>query len=47
LNPELALQSFQKLVLNRRNPEMDEFAVLDRFRKCGLTDTANYLHAFL
>ena len=47
LNPELALQSFLKLVLNRRNPAMDEYAVLDRFRKCGLAHTANYLHACL
>jgi len=47
LNQEIAVQSFRKLVLNRRNPDLDEFAVLKCFRKNGLEDTANYLHALL
>jgi hypothetical protein len=35
------------LVLNRTNPEIDEFEILDRFRNNGLEDPANYLHALL
>jgi hypothetical protein len=35
------------MVLNKRNPSMDEFAVLSQLKNIGLTDTANYLHALL
>jgi len=47
LNQEVAINSFRKLVLNRRNPDLDEFQVLDCFRRNGLNDSANYLHALL
>lgn len=47
LNNELALEAFRALVLNRTNPNLDEFEILDRFRKNGITDTANFLHALL
>ncbi len=47
LNQELAVQAFKELVLNRTNPDLDEFQVLDRFRKIGLIDSANYLHSLL
>ncbi len=47
LNNELAIEAFRALVLNRTNPNLDEFEILDRFRKNGLMDTANYLHALL
>jgi len=47
LNNELAVEAFRALVLNRTNPNLDEFEILDRFRKNGLPDTANYLHALL
>lgn len=47
LNPDIAVKSFRKLVMNRTNPEMDEYAVLDALRKNGLKDTADYLHALL
>lgn len=47
LNSELALEAFRALVLNRTNPNLDEFEILDRFRKNGLIDSANYLHALL
>lgn len=47
LNQELAVQAFKELVLNRTNPDLDEFQVLDRFRKIGLVDSANYLHSLL
>jgi len=47
LNNELAIEAFRALVLNRTNPNLDEFEILDRFRKNGLVETANYLHALL
>lgn len=47
LNNDLALEAFRAMVLNRTNPNLDEFEILDRLRKNGLLDSANYLHALL
>jgi hypothetical protein len=47
LNTDLALEAFRALVLNRTNPNLDEFEILDQFRKNGLNDSANYLHALI
>lgn len=47
LNPEKAVEAFKKLVLNRTNPDLDEFEILDRLRNLGLNNTANYLHSCL
>jgi len=47
LNHDKAIEAFKKLVLNRRNPDLDEFEVLDNFRKNGLNDSANYLHSLI
>ena len=47
LNPNQAVEAFKDLVIHRRNPDLDEYQVLERFRKNGLEDTANYLHALL
>lgn len=47
LNPEIAIKAFKEMVLNRKNPNMDEFEVLESLRKVGLIDTANYIHALL
>ena len=47
LNNELALEAFRALVMNRTNPNLDEFEILDRFRKNGLNDSADYLHALI
>lgn len=47
LNPEIAIKAFKEMVLNKRNPAMDEYEVLESLRKVGLNDTANYLHAML
>ena len=47
LNNDLAVDAFRALVLNRTNPNLDEFEILDRLRRNGLVDTANYLHALL
>lgn len=46
LNPDVALESFRSLVLNRKRPDLDEFQVLDCFRRNGLNDTANYCPYF-
>lgn len=47
LNPKIAVNSFRKLVMNRRNPDLDEYDVLNCLRKNGLNDTANFLHALI
>lgn len=47
LNPDQAVKAFKELVLNRRNPDLDEFEVLDILRKQGLKDTADFLHSQL
>lgn len=47
LNQEQAIAAFKEMVLNKKNPKMDEFEVLNQLRKAGLKDTANYLHALL
>jgi predicted nucleic acid-binding protein len=47
LNPETAIMAFRKLVMNRKNPDLDEYQVLEALRKNRLTETANYLHTLL
>src|SRR5690606_31116210 len=47
LNPQVSIQAFREMVLHKKNPKLDEYAVLDQLRRCGLTDTANYLHSLL
>lgn len=47
LNPEQATKAFREMVLNRRNPDLDEYEVLDILRKRGLEDTANFIHSQL
>ncbi|WP_194776723.1 PIN domain-containing protein [Pararhodonellum marinum] len=47
LNNDIALEAFRALVMNRSNPNLDEFEILERFRKNGLIDSANYLHSLL
>ena len=47
LNPKKAIQAFRKLVMNRRDPDLDEYEVLAVLRNNGLKDTADYLHAQL
>lgn len=47
LNHNKAIKAFRELVLNKRNPEMDEYEVLESLRRNGLHETANYLHALL
>lgn len=47
LNTEKAIKAFRELVLNRRNPDLDEFAVLNIFRNRGLKQTADFLHSLI
>jgi 3-methyladenine DNA glycosylase AlkD len=47
LNHEIALAAFQMMVSHKKNPDLDEYQVLDICRKNGLKDTADYLHALL
>ena len=47
LDTETSLKAFRTLVSYRRNPEMDDFQVLDAMRRNGLIDTANYIHSQL
>lgn len=47
LNPQTAVQAFREMVLYKRQPELNEYQVLELLRKNGLGDTANYLHALL
>lgn len=47
LNHDTAVKAFKELVLNKKNPEMNDYEVLDSFRRNGLTETADYLHTLL
>lgn len=47
LNQEQAIAAFKEMVLNKKNPQLDEFEVLNQLRNAGLKDTANYLHALI
>lgn len=47
LNQESAVDAFRMLVLNRTNPNLDEYEILDIFRRNGLTNSANYLHSLI
>ena len=47
LNHDQAIAAFKEMVLNKKNPRLDEFEVLNQLRNAGLKDTANYLHALL
>jgi len=47
LDHETSVAAFRELVMYRRNPEMDEYQVLDAMRRNGLKDTADYLHTLI
>jgi predicted nucleic acid-binding protein len=47
LNQQEAVQAFRELVMNRRNPDLDEFEVLEALKRNGLEQTANYLRALI
>ena len=47
LNQEQAIAAFKEMVLNKKNPATDEFAVLDQLKNAALKDTADYLHSLI
>lgn len=47
LNQETPILAFRDLVLNRTNPILDEYQILDRFRNNGLNVSANYIHTLI
>ena len=47
LNHDQAIKAFKEMVFHKRNPDLNEFQVLQSYRQIGLTETANYLHALL
>ncbi|WP_299213444.1 PIN domain-containing protein [uncultured Aquimarina sp.] len=47
LNTKDAIKAFRELVINRRNPDLDEYEVLDILRNRNLKNTADYLHSLL
>ena len=47
LNHETSIKAFRDLVMNKKKPPLDEYQVLDIFRKNGLKDTANFIHALI
>lgn len=47
LNHNKAIEAFRKLVINRRNPDLDAYEVLDNLRRNGLKNSADYLHSLL
>lgn len=47
LNHDRVVEAFRRMVVNRRNPAMDEYRVLENLRKNGLKNTADYLHSLL
>jgi hypothetical protein len=47
LNPVIAIEAFREMVLNKKNPNLDEYEVLACLRRNRLNDTADYLHSLL
>lgn len=47
LNHDKCLESFYRLVANKKKPPLDEYQVLDQLRIVGLKNTADYLHTLL
>lgn len=45
LDHERSVEAFKQMVLHKRNPDLDEFEVLDMLRKNGLTKSADFLHS--
>lgn len=45
LNPRVAIEAFKAMVLNKANPDLDEYQVLDMLRNNGLKQSADYLHS--
>ncbi|MBC6409345.1 MAG: PIN domain-containing protein [Ekhidna sp.] len=47
LHDEEAIKAFRMMVVDRRNPSINEHEMLDILRNNGLKDTADYIHALI
>ncbi len=47
LNHKVAVHAFRNLVLNKKNPPLNELEVLDKYREVGLGQSADYLHSLI
>ncbi|MGI6521038.1 MAG: PIN domain-containing protein [Fermentimonas sp.] len=47
LNQDVAVEAFREMVLNKKNPELDEYEVLAMLRNNNLKQTADYLHTLI
>lgn len=47
LNNLDAVKAFKEMVLNKKNPELNEYETLNQLRKNGSSNTADFLHALL
>ncbi len=47
LNQDIAIEAFKDMVLNRTNPDLDEFQLLEILRHNGLQNSADYLHSLI
>lgn len=47
LNHKSSIRAFKDLVMNKKKPPLDDYQVLDIFRKNGLIKTAAYIHALI
>jgi hypothetical protein len=47
LNPKQAVDAFREMVLNKKNPPLDDYQVLNQLRNIGLNNSANYLQALI
>lgn len=47
LNQEKAIEAFKEMVVNKRNPPLDAYDILNKLRIINLNDTANYIRALL
>jgi predicted nucleic acid-binding protein len=47
LNHNASIKAFRDLVMNKKNPPLDDYQILNIFRKNGLKNTADYIHALI
>ncbi len=47
LNQMQAIVAFNDMVVNRKNPRVNQYEILNQLRNAGLIDTANYLQSLL
>ncbi|MGX1023058.1 PIN domain-containing protein [Psychroflexus sp. MBR-150] len=47
LNIKQSVEAFREMVFNKKNPNLDEYEVLDILRKRNLKNTADFLHSQL